>query len=293
MFRFLITFIAFCLVHGTACRRGIRPSEQLSVQFFDTVSTTTIERVDRGDSSVVTEKTWLMPTDPLMEETGFHYSAGHDYQVYFDPEAVVEFCDSMLGKMESADQFFERQPYESLRAQALARDPGNLITGDEVPTLLPRFAPHIRNRNGDDGARYVIATLVRSDGVDRVIYYRIRTSDGDTLQVAFSLLDKKFREHIRSRLDSVNFAGHYSIVFQRCGAMCLGFHMVDRRTGKILDDFPEFSKGKWGFRFRPNSRLLIANSELIENDTLNRYTTRWGIQPELYEWTGRRFQRIQ
>jgi hypothetical protein len=105
--------------------------------------------------------------------------------------------------------------------------------------------------------------------------------------------DPDFQKRFLRQMDSVNFAGHFTIVFRGCGAMCSNIYIVDRHTGRIFSDLPVNNEGRWGFSFRKDSKLLIANSELIENDTLSRYSKVWQIAPELYEWTGKKLRRLQ
>ena len=98
--------------------------------------------------------------------------------------------------------------------------------------------------------------------------------------------------------EGINFGGHYTIISKSCGCMCQDIFVIDRISGKIFTDInlttPENRDGKWGYLYKPDSKLLIANSELFMNfDSLNCYTSFWGITPELYVWTGEKFKRIQ
>ena len=101
--------------------------------------------------------------------------------------------------------------------------------------------------------------------------------------------DRKFQEFMEERLEgmSINFGGKYTIVETSCGAMCSGIYLIDRKTGKIFS-FPE-ADGHWGYKYYPNSTLLLANSSLV-NDSMTKYLNQWGITPEFYEWTGTAFK---
>jgi len=91
--------------------------------------------------------------------------------------------------------------------------------------------------------------------------------------------------------EGINFGGHYTIIEMSCGCMCQLIHIVDRISGKI---FAVQLSGKWGYLYQSDSKLLIANSELFTSlDSLTHYCNRWGIVPELYVWTGKKFKRIQ
>jgi len=81
--------------------------------------------------------------------------------------------------------------------------------------------------------------------------------------------------------------------------MCQGICIVDRISGKIfhqrgIEENEYGENGKWGFLYKPNSKLLIANSELFTSfDSLTHYCNRWGSVPELYVWKNEKFKRIQ
>ena len=91
----------------------------------------------------------------------------------------------------------------------------------------------------------------------------------------------------------INFGGHYSLIHKGCGAMCEHLYVVDRVSGKIFTDI-KLGEGKFGYLYNPDSRLLVANSNLFVNDSLNYYVD-YGmdIKPELYVWTGKSFKRLQ
>ena len=99
---------------------------------------------------------------------------------------------------------------------------------------------------------------------------------------------------MRERINDVpvNFAGRYAIVEKSCGALCVAIYVVDRKTGKIFDYFPPEGDGRWGYKYHPNSSLLIANSELL-NDSMTKYMNGWKMEPEFYQWTGTSFKLLR
>ena len=105
--------------------------------------------------------------------------------------------------------------------------------------------------------------------------------------------DQGFQEFMQERLKGmpINFAGKYSIVEKSCGAMCLAIYMVDRITGKIFV-FPPEGDGKWGYKYHPDSHLLVGNSELL-NDSTKMYLNQWVEEPEFYRWTGKKSERLR
>jgi len=105
--------------------------------------------------------------------------------------------------------------------------------------------------------------------------------------------EEEFQEYMRERLQGmpINFAGNYTIVEKSCGAMCVAIYMVDRRSGKIFA-FPPEGDGKWGYKYYADSRLLVSNSELL-NDSMNMYLNQWQMEPQFYRWTGSKFELLQ
>ncbi|NDV58713.1 hypothetical protein [Bacteroides sp. 519] len=109
--------------------------------------------------------------------------------------------------------------------------------------------------------------------------------------------DQEFVDFITKGCEKngVNFGGHYTIIEKGCGAMCEHIFIVDRKSGKIFTHITlkknDGEDGKYGYRYCNDSRLLIANSNLLNAD--NYYITAWRIEPELYKWTGKDFKFIQ
>lgn len=97
--------------------------------------------------------------------------------------------------------------------------------------------------------------------------------------------------------NGVNFGGRYTIIHRSCGCMCEHIFVVDRVSGKIHQDInlttPDDGDGKWGYMYKPGSKMLIANSELFTTDKLDCYAGVYGTTPEIYLWTGANFKRIQ
>ena len=107
--------------------------------------------------------------------------------------------------------------------------------------------------------------------------------------------DKEYVDFITEECkdEGINFGGHYTIISRSCGCMCQHIFVIDRILGKIFTDINLNGDGKWGYVYKPDSKLLIANSGLFITDSLDYYTAFWGNTPELYVWTGEKFKRIQ
>jgi hypothetical protein len=112
-------------------------------------------------------------------------------------------------------------------------------------------------------------------------------------------IDKEYVDFITEGCNDngVNFGGHCTIIHRSCGCMCEHIFVIDRISGKIFNDInittTDDGDGKWGYLYKSDSKMLFANSNLFITDSLNRYTSVWGITPELYVWTGEKFKRIQ
>jgi hypothetical protein len=65
--------------------------------------------------------------------------------------------------------------------------------------------------------------------------------------------------------ESINFAGHYTIVEWGCGALCQEIAIVDRITGKIFySEIPfDTADGHSGTQFKIDSRRLVINTEAL------------------------------
>lgn len=89
----------------------------------------------------------------------------------------------------------------------------------------------------------------------------------------------------------INFGGHYTILERSCGAMCSHIFIIDRISGKIFTDITP-NDGRWGYMYKSDSRLLIANSETFTDSSL---TTYWDFfaKPELYEWKENNFKILE
>jgi hypothetical protein len=108
--------------------------------------------------------------------------------------------------------------------------------------------------------------------------------------------DSSFRKLVLSileRNDSINFAGHFTAIHPSCGAMCSSIFLIDRKTGRMYNGLPADEEGRWGYKYKANSTMIIANSEMLSNDTFCRYSPVWGIKPEIYDWRHARMKRLQ
>jgi hypothetical protein len=108
--------------------------------------------------------------------------------------------------------------------------------------------------------------------------------------------DSVFRKLVLSILkkdDSINFAGRFTAIHPSCGAMCSSIFLIDRKTGRMYNGLPANEEGRWGYEYKANSTMIIANSEMLSNDRFCRYSPIWGIKPEIYDWRHGRMKRLQ
>jgi len=105
--------------------------------------------------------------------------------------------------------------------------------------------------------------------------------------------DKEYVAFIsRGCVDSgINFGGRYTILPKGCGAMCEYFFIVDRMNGKIYTGLGT-DDGRYGYMFRKDSSLVIANANVFEDEHLTQYNDFFG-KPELYVWKANTFTRLE
>jgi hypothetical protein len=73
--------------------------------------------------------------------------------------------------------------------------------------------------------------------------------------------------------------------------MCEHIFIVDRSTGKVFTNI-KIKEGKYGYQYKKDSSLLIANSEAFLDDTLTVYNNLYAT-PEFYVWEGSDFKFLQ
>jgi hypothetical protein len=105
--------------------------------------------------------------------------------------------------------------------------------------------------------------------------------------------DKEYVKFITEgcKRNNINFGGHYTIIQRSCGTMCEHIFIVDRISGKIFTDIKP-NDGRYGYLYKEDSNLLIANSNLFQDDSLKYYNDFFG-KPELYVWKDNNFQLLK
>lgn len=107
-----------------------------------------------------------------------------------------------------------------------------------------------------------------------------------------------FRTRIREGCapDTINFAGHYTIVEWGCGAECVQLAVVDRINGRVFYStryIPfDTADGHWLSQYRNDSRMIIVNSGLLEDYPGYCLQNSWR-KPEIYEWKGNGFVKLK
>jgi len=120
---------------------------------------------------------------------------------------------------------------------------------------------------------------------------------GETVSPDFSnnvfSKDKEYVKFITEgcKNNAINFGGHFTILQRSCGAICEHLFIVDRITGKIYTDIRP-NDGRYGYLYKKDSYLLIANSNSFQDDSLTYYNDFFG-KPEMYIWKDNNFQRLK
>ncbi|MCW3127658.1 MAG: hypothetical protein JWO03_3316 [Bacteroidetes bacterium] len=101
--------------------------------------------------------------------------------------------------------------------------------------------------------------------------------------------------------NNINFAGHYTIIEKSCGAECQFIFIVDRISGRIIEDLcldgnmhgdTCLSDGRYGYRYYPNSLMLMTNTELFTDSAMSQYYEYY-CKPEIYKWSDGHFTKLQ
>jgi hypothetical protein len=105
--------------------------------------------------------------------------------------------------------------------------------------------------------------------------------------------DKEYVKFITDgcKKNDINIGGHYTIIQKGCGAMCENIFIVDRITGKIYTDIRP-NDGRYGYLYKKDSCLLIANSNVFQDESLEYYND-FFAKPELYVWKDSNFKLLK
>jgi hypothetical protein len=98
-------------------------------------------------------------------------------------------------------------------------------------------------------------------------------------------IGRRYRTVLRKGIASgANYAGHFTVVIWGCGTSCSSFAVVNLKTGQVIVPtgistvtwdhlentverfLPDGLHGYWGYRYRPDSRLLVLVGMLNEDD---------------------------
>ena len=97
----------------------------------------------------------------------------------------------------------------------------------------------------------------------------------------------------RCEKEGINFGEHFTILQGGCGTCCTFIIMVDRKNGQFIkvQNPNGFDKegGAYGYEYRRNSNLLIANSNLFIDDKYERYCNFLSLKPKFYVWKNNKF----
>ena len=156
-----------------------------------------------------------------------------------------------------------------------------------VDTIVP---PAEDNNHGPEGRTLVFETKHTFDSF-KTVFYTGKLAAPDFTGNPFAN-DPEYVSFItKGCKQGINFAGKYTLIHKGCGAMCEHVFIVDRATGKIFTD-TKIKDGKYGYLYKKDSRLLIANSEAFLDDTLTAYNNLYAT-PEFYVWEGSNFKFLQ
>lgn len=96
--------------------------------------------------------------------------------------------------------------------------------------------------------------------------YKVDVYEGELAEPDFesNLSARLFITRIKEGCaEGINFAGHCTLITWGCGSPCQQGVVVDRKTGKIFDDYGT----SLGSEFRKDSKMIITNVEAIDFET--------------------------
>ncbi|MBD3636224.1 MAG: hypothetical protein HUJ25_02690 [Crocinitomicaceae bacterium] len=95
--------------------------------------------------------------------------------------------------------------------------------------------------------------------------------------------------------NGINYAGKYTVIHKACGAFCEHIFIVNREDGTIFTgEFEPNNGGRYGYDYRANSQLIIANSEMFP-DPSHEYILRFppNTLPEFYVLKANDFDQLE
>jgi hypothetical protein len=127
--------------------------------------------------------------------------------------------------------------------------------------------------------------------------YKVKVYDGKLTSPNFKnnpfADDKEYVQFITKGCDrlGINYNGQYTIITKSCGAQCSHLFIIDRVDGRIFTDIKP-NDGRYGYEFRKDSKLLIANAGLFIDSEFENYVDYW-CEPEYYIWNKNNFELIK
>ena len=121
---------------------------------------------------------------------------------------------------------------------------------------------------------------------------KLSTPDFNNNSYASSMGNVKYMTD-KCESEGVNFGGRFTILQGSCGHMCSFIIMVDRETGQFVtiqnpngyDD----ENGAYGYEYRKDSRLIIANATLFTDDEFQHSFPDFDLKPKYYVWDNNEF----
>jgi hypothetical protein len=143
------------------------------------------------------------------------------------------------------------------------------VSDRENPDLYERYRITMEEYERDSS--YMVSEMYRG----RLAPLDVNShSDARTYRTA---IDKGLKE-------GINFAGKYTVVTMGCGTSCQTHYVVDRETGKVLDNI----QSSVGAKFSADSRLFIINAP----DSTVDYKECQNCEPEPYIFEYNQFRKL-
>jgi hypothetical protein len=211
-------------------------------------------------------------TDSVLSDSPMVLSNSNEDTIFLDERFLI------VGKKGTKLDYLK-----SSQSHAVIKSKGDTLFHEDTVTILGDF--NLACVYVKCNAKYKFSDF----SVDKIYYGKLASPKFNKRQLAFG---EEYVEFITDGCEKtgINFAGHYTILERDCGCMCLHIFIIDRITGEIIDKIKP-NDGRWGYMYYTNSRMLIANSEVIDMKFKGYYCNRFGYTPEFYVWTGKNFTR--
>jgi len=170
----------------------------------------------------------------------------------------------------------------------------NILLTDTIETIISDTSENIQTSNIDcDHKILTIKHQYKFEDFPVEIYRgKLSLPDFNSNTYASEMGFVEEMTHSCER-EGINFAGRFTILQGDCGTFCTFIILIDRKNGQFVTiknpNGYEDESGAYGYEYRKDSRLLIANSNLFTDDEFEQSFSSLGLKPKYYVWKNDKF----